>query len=104
MTSTANAQKALLLSALLLILAACAAGTPYKVYFGDPRQDMQLATVQGGSFIRVEMLNLYLDTGVLFRLMAYPLPIAINTVQPKSRPGFTISRSTSHGTWVAYVD
>ena len=62
MKSTANAQKTLLLSALLLILAACAAGTPSKVYFGDPRQDMQLATVQGGSFIRVEMLNRYLDT------------------------------------------
>ena len=62
MTITANAHKTLLLSALLLTLAACAAHAPYKAYFGDPRQDMQLATVLGGSFIRVEMLNRYLDT------------------------------------------
>lgn len=62
MTITANTTKTLLLSALLLTLAACAAQTPYKAYFGDPRQDMQLATVAGGSFIRVEMLNSYLDT------------------------------------------
>ena len=62
MMIAANAHKTLLLSALLLTLTACAAHTPYKAYFGDPREDMQLATVQGGSFIRVEMLNRYLDT------------------------------------------
>ena len=62
MTIAANAHKTLLLSALLLTLAACAARAPYKAYLGDPREDMQLATVQGGSFIRVEMLNRYLDT------------------------------------------
>lgn len=57
-----NAYKTLLLSMLLLTLAACAAPGPYKAYFGDPRQDMQLSTVQGGSFIRIELLNRYVDT------------------------------------------
>ena len=57
MTIIANAHKTLLLSALLLTLAACAAHARYKAYFGDSRQDIQLATVLGGSFIRVEMLN-----------------------------------------------
>ncbi len=57
-----TARKTVLISTLLLFLAACAAPAPYKAYFGDPRQDMQLATVQGGSFIRTELLNRYLDT------------------------------------------
>ena len=104
MTSTANAQKTLPLSALLLILAACTAGTPFKAYFGEPRQDMQLATVYGGSFIRVEMLNRYLDTVRFIEAIGIPVLIAINTVQFKSRPDVTISRSTSRGTWVANVD
>lgn len=57
-----NATKTLLLSMLLLTLVACAAPPPYKAYFGDPRQDMQLATVQGASFIRTDLLNRYIDT------------------------------------------
>lgn len=62
MTIARNAHKTFLLSMLLLTLAACAAPRPYKAYFGDLRQDMQLSTVQGGSFIRVELLNRYIDT------------------------------------------
>lgn len=61
MTATSS-YKTLLLSALLLTLAACAAPMPYKAYFGDPRQDMQLATVQGASFVRTDLLNRYIDT------------------------------------------
>ncbi|MEX0964737.1 MAG: hypothetical protein WDZ52_11925 [Pseudohongiellaceae bacterium] len=57
-----NTQKTLLLAAVLLGLVACAAPVPYKAYFGDPRQDMQLSKVQGGSFIRTELLNRYIDT------------------------------------------
>jgi hypothetical protein len=62
MTNAANAHKTLLLSTLLLTLAACAAPTPYKAYFGDPRQDMQLSTVQGRNFVRTDLLNRYIDT------------------------------------------
>lgn len=62
MTIATNKHKILLLSMLLLTLAACAAPPPYKAYFGDLRQDMQLATVQGGSFTRVDLLNRYVDT------------------------------------------
>lgn len=61
MTAT-NSHKTLLLSALLLTLAACAAPTPYKAYFGAPRQNLQLATVQGASFVRTDLLNRYIDT------------------------------------------
>lgn len=57
-----NAQKTLLVSLWLLTLAACAAPAPYKAYFGDPRQDMQLAIVQGASFVRTDLLNRYIDT------------------------------------------
>ena len=62
MTIATNMHKTLLLSSLLLTLAACAAPTPYKAYFGDPRQDMQLSTVQGRSFVRTDLLNRYIDT------------------------------------------
>lgn len=62
MTIATNAYKTLLLSALLLTLAACAAPLPYKAYFGDPRQSMQLSTVQGDSFVRTDLLNRYIDT------------------------------------------
>ncbi|MDB9968217.1 hypothetical protein OAE08_00910 [Gammaproteobacteria bacterium] len=52
MRITANAHKTLLLSGLLLTLAACAAGIPCEAYFGGPRPDMQFATVQVGiSFV-----------------------------------------------------
>lgn len=54
--------RTLLLSTLLLTLAACTAPTPYKAYFGDPRQDMRLSTVEGGSFVRTDLLNRYIDT------------------------------------------
>ncbi|MBL4572546.1 MAG: hypothetical protein JKY86_05665 [Gammaproteobacteria bacterium] len=62
MTIATNAHKTLLLSALLLTLAACAAPVPYKAYFGEPRQAMQLSTVQGRNFVRTDLLNRYIDT------------------------------------------
>ena len=88
MTSTASAQKTLPLSALLLILAACTAGTPYKAYFGDSSQDMQLATVQGGSFIRVDMLNRYLDTIRFIEVDGIPVTNSDQHRSIQIRPGF----------------
>lgn len=61
MTIRKNTSKTLLLS-VLLGLAACSAPAPYKAYFGDPRQDMQLSTVKGASFVRTDLLNRYIDT------------------------------------------
>lgn len=55
-------KRILLLAALLLTLAACAASIPYKAYLGDPRHELQLSTVSGVSFQRNELLNLYTDT------------------------------------------
>lgn len=57
-----NVHKTILISTLLLTLAACAAPAPYKAYFGDPRQDMRLSTVEGRSFVRTDLLNRYIDT------------------------------------------
>ncbi|GJM12281.1 MAG: hypothetical protein DHS20C12_06840 [Pseudohongiella sp.] len=57
-----NTYKLLAISTLLLSLVACAAPAPYKAYFGDPRQDMQLSTVRGASFVRTDLLNRYIDT------------------------------------------
>lgn len=63
MTTSTHKLRTLSLATLLLsLLAACAAPPPYKAYFGDPRADMQLATVRGGSFVRTELLNRYIDT------------------------------------------
>ena len=62
MTTSTNVHKTLLLSTLLLTLAACAGPTPYKAYFGDPKRDMQLSTVQGRNFVRTDLLNRYIDT------------------------------------------
>ena len=87
-TIIANAHKTLLLSALLLTLTACATSTPYKAYFGDPRRDIQLATAQGDSFIRVEMLNRCLDTIRFIEVADMPV---INSDQHRSiqiTPGF----------------
>ena len=88
MTITASAHKTLLLLALLLALSACAAGAPYKAYFGDPRQDMQLATVQGGSFIRVDMLNRYLDTIRFIEVDGIPVTNSDQHRSIQIRPGF----------------
>lgn len=54
--------RTIILLALLPLLAACASPTPYKAYFGDPRPELQLATIRGGSFLRTELLNRYIDT------------------------------------------
>ena len=62
MMSNRNTYKSLLLWAMLASLVGCAAPTPYKAYFGDPRQDLQLSTVRGGSFVRTDLLNRYIDT------------------------------------------
>jgi len=59
---TASSHRTFLVCSLLLSLLACAAPVPYKAYFGDPRQDMRLSTVQGESFIRTDLLNRYRDT------------------------------------------
>jgi hypothetical protein len=88
MTITASAHKTLLLLALLLALSACAAGTPYKAYFGDPREDMQLATVQGGSFIRDDMLNRYLDTIRFIEVDGIPVTNSDQHRSIQIRPGF----------------
>ncbi len=62
MITASNMRKTLLISTLLLFLAGCAAPTPYKAYFGAPRDEMQLSTVRGRSFLRTELLNRYIDT------------------------------------------
>ena len=88
MAITADAYKTLVLSALLLTLVACAAGAPYKAYFGDPRQDMQLATVQGGIFIRQEMLNRYLDTIRFIEVDGIPVTNSDQHRSIQITPGF----------------
>lgn len=64
MPKTTDLYKLLGLSALALLLGGCATGgaTFYKAYLGDPRQDLQLAMVEGASFRRTEYINSYLDT------------------------------------------
>lgn len=62
MFTVTRTYKITLLSSLLLMLAGCAAPPPYKAYFGDPRDEMQLSIVKGRTFIRTELLNRYIDT------------------------------------------
>jgi len=88
MTITASAHTTLLLLPLLLALTACAAGAPYKAYLGGPREDMQIATVQGGSFIRVEMLNRYLDTIRFIEVDGIPVTNSDQHRSIQITPGF----------------
>lgn len=75
MTTFIHKPRTLALAALLLsLLAACAAPAPYKAYFGDPRADMQLATVRGGSFVRTDLLNRYIDTIRFIEVDGTPVP------------------------------
>ena len=83
-----NAKKTLLLSMLLLTLAACAAPTPYKAYIGDPRQDMRLATVEGGSFARTDLLNRYVDTIRFIEVDGMPVTSSDQHRAIQITPGF----------------
>ena len=74
MMNKVNALRIFLLSTLLVNLAACAAPGPYKAYFGDPREDMQLSILEGGSYIRVELLNRYVDTIRFMEIDEIPIP------------------------------
>ncbi len=65
MASVTSTGKVLILSALLLILAACSTAITdkvYKAYKGELRQDMRLSTVEGSSFRRTDIINRYTDT------------------------------------------
>ena len=63
MPKTKDLYRLLGLSILALLLGGCTSGvTFYKAYLGDPRQDMQLAMVEGASFTRMEYINRYVDT------------------------------------------
>ncbi len=83
-----NLQKKLLFSILLLGLAACAAPAPYKAYFGDPRQDMQLATVQGANFVRTDLLNRYIDTIRFIEVDEIPITNSDQHRSIQIAPGF----------------
>lgn len=62
MSDTKYLFRLLSLSLLALLLGGCATGMDlYKAYLGDPRQAIQLATVEGASFRRMEYINTYTD-------------------------------------------
>jgi len=88
MTITISMRKKLLFSLLLFSLVACTAPAPYKAYFGDPRADMQLSTIQGGSFVRTDLLNRYTDTIRFIEVDDFPV---INSDQHRAiqiAPGY----------------
>lgn len=88
MTITISMRKKLLFSLLLFSLVACTAPAPYKAYFGDPRADMQLSTIEGGSFVRTDLLNRYMDTIRFIEVDDFPV---INSDQHRSiqtAPGY----------------
>lgn len=80
--------KTLLLSILLSGLVACAAPAPYKAYFGEPREDMQLSVVAGGSFVRTELLNRYIDTIRFLEVDGIPVTNSDNHRAIQITPGF----------------
>lgn len=62
MVSILALRKYLLLICLLMTVAGCTntAGV-YKAYFGTPREDLQLAQINGAKFIRTDWINRYTD-------------------------------------------
>ncbi|MCH8175646.1 MAG: hypothetical protein IIC59_10740 [Proteobacteria bacterium] len=56
-------RKSLILLPLLAILGACAVSPPaYKAYPGDVREELQLSTLEGTRYLRIDMINRYVDT------------------------------------------
>ncbi len=53
--------KAVLLSLLAALLAACLAGPSYQVYEGERRSQIHIATLEGAQFLRQDWLNRYVD-------------------------------------------
>ena len=47
---------------LLPLLAACATGSAYRAYEGEPRSPMQVATLEGAQMLRQDWLNRYVDS------------------------------------------
>ncbi|MCH2356783.1 MAG: hypothetical protein MK319_08975 [Pseudomonadales bacterium] len=55
-------RKPRILLSLLAILGACAISPPaYKAYLGDVRDDMQLSTLDGTRYLRIDTINRYVD-------------------------------------------
>ncbi len=88
MDSKTSTRKLLTLSTLLLILAACATATPYKAYMGEPRQDMQLSTVEGRSFRRTDIINRYTDTVRFMEVDGIPVQNSEQYRAIQISPGF----------------
>lgn len=55
-------RKPLILLSLLACLGTCVETAPvYKAYLGDVREDMQLSTLEGTRYLRIDMINRYVD-------------------------------------------
>ena len=63
MSKLENPERFLLLVCVMMAMTGCAGiALPYKAYLGEIRQDLQLSTLAGSSYQRVDMINRYVDT------------------------------------------
>ncbi|PCJ27319.1 MAG: hypothetical protein COA96_03805 [SAR86 cluster bacterium] len=89
MLKRSTSPRFLSLLTVVLALSACSSiSIPYKAYLGDPRQDMQLATVEGASFSRLEYINRYIDTVRFMTVDDIPISNSDRHESIQITPGF----------------
>ncbi len=74
----------LMLVSVVLVLTACSADLGvYKAYIGDPRDDLQVARVNGGQIVRTDWINRYIDVVRFLTVdgMAIENPEEFNSIQ-----------------------
>ncbi len=63
MSNPLNSRNYLLLLGMSVLLAGCASEyVPYKAYLGEPRNELQVSTLIGSSYQRVDLINRFTDT------------------------------------------
>jgi len=71
------------------MLGACSGtATAYKAYLGELRQDLQLAVLEGTSFVRRDLINRYVDTVRFFSIDDIPIENSQDHQSVQIAPGF----------------
>ncbi len=82
-------RKPRILLSLLAILGACAISPPaYKAYLGDVRDDMQLSTLDGTRYLRIDTINRYVDAVRFLSVDGIQIENSGITEPFKSHPAF----------------
>lgn len=89
MLTAIDMRKSLILLSLLTNLGACTiAPAAYKAYLGDVRQDMQLSTLEGTRYLRIDMINRYIDAVKFLSVDGIPIENSGNYRAIQIAPGF----------------